>query len=376
MQKTDYRTHVCLVSDQAIPNITPVLDKRYAPERVVLIVSGKKMQVKAGGLKNVFVRHDIKVIVEHLRSEDDFEIIRQDFKRIAQTYPDSVLNATGGKKIMTLAAYEAFLGENLPVFYVEMDNTLRWLTPISCVDPLQHSVSVTDILEAYLYKVTSMEQGATQVQNELAAIFFSGQNYLSFVLTNFEFIGKESKKTIRRKDNLPFDEKDIAALRLIAQHDKQHDMISFQNGKWFGSAAGAKFLSGEWLEIHVYNMIANIADKYGIKDCCRALKIHSASDPTIENEIDVAFVHDNHLYLIECKALRKSVKNKSMVDFIYTLESIKKHGGLATRAALLTWGSEPGPTDRSRAEANRIRVFSGETITRMDSGLAQWIGAA
>ena len=66
MQKTDYRTHVCLVSDQAIPNITPVLDKRYAPERVVLIVSGKKMQVKAGGLKNVFVRHDIKGISERI----------------------------------------------------------------------------------------------------------------------------------------------------------------------------------------------------------------------------------------------------------------------------------------------------------------------
>ena len=33
------RVHVCMVSAQPTPNLTPVLDKRTRPERVILLVS-------------------------------------------------------------------------------------------------------------------------------------------------------------------------------------------------------------------------------------------------------------------------------------------------------------------------------------------------
>jgi len=369
MQKTDYQTHVCLVSDQAIPNLVPVLDKRFAPQRVVLVVSNKKMHERAEGLCNVFASHNVETIIRPLQSQDDFEMIRQDFKRIAQDYPDAVLNATGGKKTMTLAAYEAFLEANLPVFYVETDNTLRWLTPTTGVETLQTSISLQDMLGAYQYQIKSQDKKLiTQAQSELAAYFFQNMTTLPHFLTRLEFVGQENEKRIVRKDKAAFSQKDTEILNKI----KGYGILSGSQGMWLTSAKGAKFLSGEWLEIHVFNTVGSIAHELGIKDLTCGLNICSVNNTDVGNEIDVAFIYANHLYLIECKAIYRN-KNKPMADFIYTLESLKKHGGLTTRSALLTWGSEPGPTDRKRAELNNIRVLSGRTLDNLATALTLWI---
>ena len=44
MKKFD--VHVCLVSEQAIPNFVPVVDKEFRPKEVVLLVTDK-MKAKA-----------------------------------------------------------------------------------------------------------------------------------------------------------------------------------------------------------------------------------------------------------------------------------------------------------------------------------------
>ena len=52
------KTHVCLVSDQLIPNVLPVM--REKPERVILLTTGK-MQNKAALLRDFLQRRGANV---------------------------------------------------------------------------------------------------------------------------------------------------------------------------------------------------------------------------------------------------------------------------------------------------------------------------
>ena len=55
---THYQTHVCLVSQQATPNLASALDKTLAPKQVLLVVSAD-MKERARWLEGVLKRHGI-----------------------------------------------------------------------------------------------------------------------------------------------------------------------------------------------------------------------------------------------------------------------------------------------------------------------------
>lgn len=46
-------THLILVSDQPIPNITPILDEETKPKKVIMLIS-ENMQERVRALENIF----------------------------------------------------------------------------------------------------------------------------------------------------------------------------------------------------------------------------------------------------------------------------------------------------------------------------------
>ncbi len=117
------QTHLCLVSAQATPNLTPVLNPETAPKRVILLVS-QDMRQRADWLEAILRPRGIGVEqwpiddawdVEHIQLRV-LEFLERETSLLESR--DIALNATGGTKPMSIAAYEAFRAYDLPIFYV------------------------------------------------------------------------------------------------------------------------------------------------------------------------------------------------------------------------------------------------------------------
>ena len=114
-----FDVHVCLVSDQALPNFIPVLAKDFRPQRVILLATDK-MKQKAAVLAEVMKRRcQVKTDIVDLHDEYDMRGVDEKiFDLLLGIDKEKVaLNVTGGTKLMSIAAYTRFHAEGYPVFY-------------------------------------------------------------------------------------------------------------------------------------------------------------------------------------------------------------------------------------------------------------------
>lgn len=127
--------HLCLVSAQPTPNLTPVLDPAVAPRKVFLLVSPDMTQ-RADWLEAVIRPRGI--VVERWPVDNPWAIdaIRDSVLNLLAAQSDLVdrreiaLNATGGTKPMSIAAYDAFRTLDLPIFYVHPEqDCMIWMHP-------------------------------------------------------------------------------------------------------------------------------------------------------------------------------------------------------------------------------------------------------
>ncbi|WP_245231733.1 MULTISPECIES: DUF1887 family CARF protein [unclassified Neisseria] len=110
---------VCLVSDQAVPNFVPVLDKDFRPQEVVLLVT-EQMKEKAAALAEV-MRKRCGVKVRQLEVADAYnmaQVGKEIFNLLRDMDKEQVaLNVTGGTKLMAIAAFAMFKEAGYPSFY-------------------------------------------------------------------------------------------------------------------------------------------------------------------------------------------------------------------------------------------------------------------
>ncbi len=145
--------HLCLISAQATPNLTPLMDPSTRPAEVIFLVS-KEMETRADWLEQIIRPRGIKLHRWAIDNPYDIEGIRATLEyrmNELSAFDTLVLNATGGTKPMSIAAFDVFRGLGLPIFYVHPEkDRLIWLhpkdkTPRNLADRLK----LEDFLQAY-----------------------------------------------------------------------------------------------------------------------------------------------------------------------------------------------------------------------------------
>ncbi len=145
--------HLCLVSAQVTPNLTPIIDPRTRPHTVVLALSAE-MSERADWLERVIRPRGIRVLRWPVDHPYDIEQTQNQLLAQISEYPahdQLVLNATGGTKPMSIAAYEIFRHLDLPIFYVHPErDRLIWMHPKgwSPID-LDDRLKLEDFLDAH-----------------------------------------------------------------------------------------------------------------------------------------------------------------------------------------------------------------------------------
>ncbi|NOT11621.1 MAG: DUF1887 family protein [Methylococcaceae bacterium] len=370
-------THLILISAQPIPNLTPIFDDVLKPKKVVMLVS-HDMQERSNALESIFKPRGISV--ERCLIEDPWnaDSIRDQVEDLLITqYPDGdiALNATGGTKLMSIAAYEAFRSCQFPVFYVHPEHDrLIWLSPKLPDVDLSDRLKLEDYLMAYGSPVdkldrTGVKEPIRELTQQLLTDFdryaneLGTLNYLALKADNFQLTSEIEAGPQSRP--LLWELLELFEVAGLCKADGHNLRFTDENARFTAN--------GGWLEIHTYALCLNLKKACGIQDvaCNINLIRQPAGRSVVKNEIDIGLIKANRLHLIECKT--QQFKGDKTADVLYKMDSLRDlMGGLQGRAMLVSFN----PLDKAsqaRAKELNIQLCCQTELRNLQQHLQTWL---
>ena len=195
-------THLILVSAQAVPNITPVMDERFKPKNVVLLVS-PDMANRAEWLEQIYIKRGIKSRRWLIKDAYDIDHIRDRIYELLTEYEAGglALNATGGTKPMSIAAYEEFRELERPIFYVHPEeDRVIWLHPSKQAgQDLADRIKLPEFLQAYGATVTAQGEtfGVPADDRELTEEIITRIAYYSKALGALNYLAQQATGSLK-----------------------------------------------------------------------------------------------------------------------------------------------------------------------------------
>lgn len=365
--------HVCLVSEQATPNFIPVLDTRFRPREVVLVVS-PQMRERASWLKQA-IEHRGVVVTEHV-IEDAWDIPRAQDALLdlvaAREGTDFALNVTGGTKPMAIAAQQVFHAENLPIFYVHPAR--NEIVPLFAGEPsfgIEEHVELGDFLAIHGFRELRRDlREHPESHALLAAEFVKEVKRFAEPLRTLNWLVGCAKGTLRVA--LERHANDPRLGELLNKLDRYGVARIERQFLVFPDEAARFFANGGWLELHIASVLRDCAAELGVQEYARSLEVESTGGA--RNELDIAFLAHNRLFLVECKSkwLQGVEAEGPGAESLYKLDSLTALGGLNTRGMLVSY--QPIESwDRRRAADLRIRIVEVEQLRNLADHLRKWV---
>ncbi|MDD5462176.1 MAG: DUF1887 family CARF protein [Methylococcales bacterium] len=370
-------THLILVSAQPIPNLTPILDDTLRPNKVVMLVS-PDMQERSKALEKIYKERSISVERCLIENPWDAAHISDRILDLLTQYPQGgiALNATGGTKLMSIAAYDAFRSCELPVFYVHPEHDrLIWLWPKLPDVDLSGRLKLKDYLTAYgagtveRPKITGVTEPLRRLTRQLLTNIdrYAGDlgafNYLAGQANNSRLTSQIEAGPLSRPLLWELLELFVAAgLCEINGHS-----LRFID-------EDARFTAnGGWLEMHTYALCLNLKKALDIQDIACNITVNrlAAGHTVVKNELDIGLIKSNRLHLIECKT--QQFKDDKDADVLYKLDSLRDlMGGLQGRAMLVSFNRLDKPS-RARARELNIQLCCQTELRNLQHHLQIWL---
>ena len=340
------------------------------------------MRRRADWLEEVLKNTGIRVGRWHVQDAWNIEHIRDRvFDLLAERENDAIaLNATGGTKPMSIAAYEVFRSMEKPIFYVHPEqDRLIWLHPreLPALD-LADRVKLPAFLQAHGAAVIG--QGSVLGVKEHLRTVTEGlirhvDRYAQPMRTlNWAANLAEQNKSLK-SPVIPRAQQTEGFQNLIGWFETANLLHRDGEQILFADEEARFFANGGWLETHVYAQCLALK-KMGVQDVGRSLLVErQGKSGPVRNELDVAFLYQNRLYVIECKTKHydRHGNDPGGADTLYKLDTLRDVlGGLQARAMLVSYHSL-NDADCRRADDLRIRLCVGSQLQQLGTELQQWI---
>lgn len=290
------KTIVSILSDHLLPNFLFIkeMEGQYSD---LLFVSTPQMEMqekamhlevalgrKEGSVRRIVVANDnYKEILDALRAEQLSGSV------------EYIVNITGGTKTMSLAVHEYFCQFNASFVYVPIGKNSYYDFSTDQTHSLDYRVSLNEYFT--LYGLAYDYDNGLICGAQKPFKLFNEQKMSNFYLTEeLRYAQKAPRPELRR------------------------------------------YLGGEWFEEYVYLRIKRDF-KLRDEDIAKSVKICRLSSTSNDNELDVVFVRNNALYVIECKVSMTGYgkEPKSVVDeYLYKLAAISKDFGLRVNSYIFT----------------------------------------
>ncbi len=290
---------ICLISEQSIPNLIGIKQLSHQDDKLIFI-STKKMEdaKKSNNIAySLEINDDIeRIIVDESSLTDINEKLNNRFKHNNTNY---IVNITCGTKLMSMAVFD-FFKSNFPdkteFIYIPINkNYIQYFNEDRTKENITTSINLVEYLKAYGITITD-------------------------------------------HNNNP----DDSCFDVFEKYKK----CNFNNSikTWKDYSNNDQYKNGAWFEDYCY---FNLKKKYSLQDNQIMCSVKIAIDPKkkdLNNEIDVVFVKNNELYVIECKySLGNSNYVKENLErAIHKLSAISKTFGIKTNSYIMTL-SNPTP---------------------------------
>lgn len=317
---------VSIIGGQTLPNILPI--KEYAGLiNQHIFISTSKVSKELSWIKTVCeIGKDDFFNLEI--DEDDIGQIVANLSTLSVIFTQEdefYINLTGGTKIMALGTFQFFSQSlfKVKMFYLNMgSNVLRQVYPpidTSLRDePLLYRINVADFLGSYGASITNSYNIFKMTKSkEYTTLFFEKEWSKETII-----------HTVRKERNsIIFDRIDATYRRELRAFLSKIDFpLMFEDRI---TKEEIQYLTGGWWEEYCFYFVK---DKLGIQEPFIAKGL--INDKT-NNELDIAFVKDNVLHVLECKT---TIKEKNdFEDYVYKLAAIKdnRNGfGISVKAYL------------------------------------------
>jgi len=368
-------TQILLVSAQAAPNLLAALDPDLKPRRAILLVS-RKMTAPGQALHAVLTEAGVQAQIEALDDEHDYQQLENTLLRLAEQYSDEpiALNLTGGTKLMALAAQSVAQAYNWPSFYVDIDtDEVIWLGPENRRKPLASPLRLRHYLRSYGFTI---EGGIEKPQldarrQQLVQTLIRQIGSLEEPIAQLNWIAQQAEDRRQLTAPLTDAQQDSRKLEALLRHFEDAGVLRTE-GKTlrFPSEADLAFTKGGWLEHYVYGALGSLGQS--VRD--KAANLTVTDQKGVRNELDVAFMARNRLFVVECKTARMDRERDAKAnDTLFKLSEIcRRVGGLGTRGLLASYRKLREP-ERKLAAAVGIRLVCGPELMRLDEQLRDWI---
>lgn len=369
--------HVCLVSDQPIPNLTTSLQLR--PDIVVLLTTEEKKE-KSKQIERVLKDKGLEVKATMMEAYDINNVMAVSENLLNEYKNREVsLNITGGTKIETLGTFQAFYTMGKTIYYVDTSNNkILKLFPESeqTEYPIKVSIPIKDYLSTYGFIINSFVRDDHYIYKRKELTNYLG--HLSGHKNNI--IGEINYHLHEFNENSSFP---ITAT--IPMHDKLGLLIEdldsvVKKGKdkvTIGTYDDLRYLKGIWFEEYVY-MLAKGIGVDEVRLNVQGKWITKGSHPP-KNEFDILLAKGTRLFYISCKTANPERKREGEDEgigreYLYELDSIGDRAlGLFGKRMLASARTIENHYIRERAKILSIDLVDGKNILTLKEKLRQWL---
>lgn len=369
------KVHLCLVSDQPLPILLPVLDPDWRPDMVILLVSPK---MRKNG-KAALLREVLAELVE-VKDVDLADLqpvtVREHCRSILQHYESEGhevwLNLTCGTKVMAVNAFQIFSEVSTrPILYVDtemdryqrLDNDGAWPMKENLLS-LRHYLAV--------YGFTISKQGVEfpaawlQVARKLGERADDWRDEFS----QFSQVGKEGGTLSTKTPTAMLDLLVEAGVGAVTETAKGFRLT-------LTHPDALDFLQGGWLEALVADQVSTAAGVHHVGRSVEIARIgREGGNP--DAELDVAFLLRNRLHIVECGAGKKGS------DALFKLTSRREVvGGTFARGMMVAVRPDSDSKRRTLEEAEQharqrasdlgVELVLGHQFKELEARVTAWL---
>lgn len=369
---------IMLVSDQAAANLLPALDPALKPDKAILLVT-TKMQRQADNLERVLRESEVATSQVMLANEHDYGQLENALLDIASQHDgDAIaLNVTGGTKLMALAAQSVALEAEWSVFYVDIDTDQAiWLAPAGPgSQPLGQQLRLGHYLRGYGFKLGDPVPATSfsQAHNVLIQTLIKQLGSLTQPLGRLNWLAQKAEEEHRLKVKMSPEDRDSRSLEALLRNFEEAGVLTVNDGQVdFGNAQNLTFTKGGWLEAHVFKTVCALAEELPMRDKASNLVVLDADG--VKNELDVAFLARNRLFVIECKTARMDKPEAPKAnDTLFKLSEIcRRVGGLGTRGMLASY-RPLAEAEKRLSKALRIELVCATELAQLREQIKSWV---
>lgn len=311
------RFFITLISDQTIPNLQYI--KEFGHFDVYIFLSTEKMEASKKShhiqMASNIPKDKLKIIVV---SEESYQDIFGKLKKIVFGDQDEIIiNCTLGTKIMSIALFDFFRNnKNAQIFYTPI-NTNKYIRipDEGSIHNFKYNISITEYFTCYGISIARTH--IPLFPSKRSEDFL--EKFLKFDDPDFRLVDK--MRDFRNK-----------GIKNVQEHEGLNEFIKgmdypIQSGNAL-SKYDVQYITGGWFEEWVYY---RILEKYDLKTEQIALGVNV--NATADNDLDVVFIKNNNLYVIECKT---SLGMEYQQATLYKSGALIEKFGKAAKSYLLT----------------------------------------